>query len=84
MSNHIPSEYDVCDIREIIKTDDLVMFYDQKDLIDKLHFYLGHEEERQRMAAMGRRAALEKMTFKKLMERLMDEMPRLLEEQSRG
>lgn len=81
MSNYIPPEQDVCDIRKILNPEDFVMFYDKKDLIEKLHFYLEHKEERQHMIERERKVSLEKMTFKRLMERVMDEIPILLEEQ---
>lgn len=84
MSNYIPPDLDVCDIRKIIDPENFVMFYNKNDLIEKLHFYLGHEVERQQMADLGRRVSLKKMTFKNLMEHMMDEMPGILKDQIEG
>lgn len=80
MSNYIPPESDVTDIRKIIEADkDVVMFYNREDLIQKIHYYLEHEEARQEMIERGRKVALEKMTFDKLMERTLSEVARRLE-----
>lgn len=80
MSNYIPPEFDITDIRKIIEVDsDVVMFYNKEDFIQKIHYYLEHEEERQEMIRRGRKAALEKMTFDKLMEHTLDEVANRLE-----
>lgn len=81
MSNYIPPEADVCDIRKIVKADeDVVMFRTREDLIQKIHYYLEHEEERQEMIKRGRKAALEKMTFDSLMRRVLKTVGERLEE----
>lgn len=75
MSNYIPQEDDVTDIRKIITPGkDVVMFYDKEDLVKKLHYYLEHESEREKMARRGRVVALEKMTFDKLMQKTIAEI----------
>lgn len=75
LSNYIPEEDDVTDIRKIITVDeDVVMFYNKEDFIQKLHYYLEHEEERQVMIEKGRKAALEKMTFDSLLEKTLKEV----------
>lgn len=75
LSNYIPPEADITDIRKIVEVDkDVIMFFDREDLIQKLHYYLEHEEERKRMAAQGRKVALEKMTFGRLMEKMLKEI----------
>lgn len=58
---------------------DVVMLYNKEDFIQKIHYYLEYEEERQEMIRRGRKAALEKMTFDKLMERTLDEVAKRLE-----
>lgn len=76
MSNYIPPEEDVTDIRKIMKVDEeLVMFHDKRDFLQKVEYYLTHEEERKRMAEIGHKAALERMTFDELMERMIREIP---------
>lgn len=80
MSNYIPPESDVTDIRKIIEVgQDVVMFYGKEDLIQKIRYYLTEEEERTKMAERGRKAALEKMTFDILMERVINEVGTRLE-----
>ena len=73
LSNYIPEEEDITDIRRIITVgEDVMMFYDREDFIHKLHYYLEHEDERKKMIKKGRKAALEKMTFDGLMEKMLD------------
>lgn len=75
LGNYIPEEADVTDIRKLIEVDkDVIMFHSRDDLIQKLHYYLEHEEERQIMIEKGRKAALEKMTFDSLLNKTLDEV----------
>ncbi len=75
MCNYIPEEADWTDIRKILEVDkDVVMYYNQEDLIQKLHYYLEHEEERKKMAKRGREVALEKMTYDVLMQKVLNEV----------
>lgn len=81
LSNYIPETEDVVDIRKIVEIDkDLIMFYGKDDLLDKIHYYLEHEEERQLMIERGREVALEKMTFDILMKRTLSEVTMRLDE----
>ena len=85
LSNYIPEENDDVDIRKIIEVGkDVIMFYNREDLIEKLHYYLGHEDERQEMIKRGREAALEKMTYDVLMKRVLKEVAERLEENTNG
>lgn len=80
MSNYVPPEADAIDIRKIVKeNEELIMFYDKQDLLDKVKYYLTHEKERQKMAQIGKKAALERMTFDNLMERVIKSIPPILE-----
>lgn len=79
--NYIPEKMDVTDIRRIVEVGkDVEMFYDKTDLLEKITFYLEHEEERQMMIERGRKVALEKMTFQITMERTFSEIRKRLEE----
>ena len=72
MSNYVPPEVDVVDIRKIMNVgENLVMFYNKKDLIKKVKYYLEHDEERREMARRGREVALQKMTYDALMKRVI-------------
>ena len=80
ISNYIPEEEDAVDIRKIIEVGkDVVMFYNREDLIEKLHYYLEHDEERKKMAERGRKAALDKMTYDVLMKRVLEEVAKRLD-----
>lgn len=82
LSNYIPPEDDAVDIRKIVEVDkDVIMFYNREDLIQKLHYYLEHEEERKKMAKRGREVALEKMTFDVLMKKMLVETAKILEKE---
>ena len=84
MSNYIPPEEDVTDIRKVIKeNEEVVMFYDRADLLQKVDYYLSHEEERQRMAEVGHKTAQEKMTFDRLMEKVLAEVPQIIEKREK-
>ncbi len=79
MSNYIPPEEDCIDIRMIMKADEeVVMFYDKQDFLNKVEYYLSHEEERNRMAAIGQKVALERMTYDSLMKKVLKEVPERL------
>lgn len=79
MSNYIPPEIDAVDIRKVMKADEeLVMFYNKEDFLQKTEYYLTHEKERQRMIEIGHRIALEKMTYEKMMSRVISEIPEKL------
>ena len=78
LSNYIPEENDICDIRKMIPEGSFEMFRSKEELIDKLSFYLENDEERQKMAEKGRKAALETMTFDALMDKLLRIMPEYL------
>ncbi|MEG0962709.1 MAG: glycosyltransferase [Lachnospiraceae bacterium] len=72
LSNWIPEEADITDIRKIVKFGEEVDFFcNKKEFLDKIAYYLSHEEERKNMIEIGRKAALEKMTYKKLMEKVV-------------
>ena len=80
LANYIPLEFDFTDLRKLVEIDkDVIMFYNKEDLIEKLHYYLGHEEERQMMIARGRKVALEKLTNDALMKRVLKEVAERLE-----
>lgn len=75
LSNYIPPEEDITDIRKIVEVgQDVIMFYGKDDLIKKIHYYLEYEEERQIMIERGRKAALENMTYDILMERMLQKV----------
>lgn len=72
LSNSIPGSADGVDIRKIMTPGkDLVIFYDRKDLIKKVGYYLKNDEERREMARKGRETALKKMTYDALMDKVI-------------
>lgn len=82
ISNYIPPEEDAVDIRKILKLDgELIMFYNKTDFLHKIEYYLTHEKERKRMIDIGRKVALEKMTFERLMEKAIKEIPKRIAEE---
>jgi hypothetical protein len=72
MSNDVPMEEDAVDIRKMMaEGENLVMFHSRQDLLDKVAFYLSHEDERKQMAEKGRKFALEHMTYDGLMKKTL-------------
>lgn len=73
MSNYVPPEIDATDIRKILKEgENLVIFHNKQDLLNKVEYYLSHETERKQMAEKGRQAALESMTYDVLMRKMLE------------
>ena len=84
MANYVPPDVDRIDIRKIMTVgENLVMFYNRKDLIKKVRYYLKHEDERLEMARRGREVALSKMTYDALMKRVIDFIGNKLAERSK-
>lgn len=52
--------------------EEFACFADEKDMKDKIAYYLQHEEERKQVAANGRKKALELFSYEKQAGRLMD------------
>jgi len=49
----------------------LATYRDREEMIDKIHFYLKHPDIRERIAAFGRTEALERHTYLKRMEHML-------------
>ncbi|MDR1616233.1 MAG: glycosyltransferase [Syntrophomonadaceae bacterium] len=80
LSNYIPEADDAYPISKILKEDEeLVFFRNKTELIKKVKFYLENEEERQRMAEIGRKVCLEKMTYKALMRNMTEKLAEMAE-----
>lgn len=72
MSNYVPIEIDAVDIRKImVENENLIFFYNKHDLINKVGYYLIHEEERKQIAQKGRQVALENQTFGAVMDKML-------------
>lgn len=75
LANYIPPKADTCNIRDWLKEgEEMVFFKDKEDFLNKIQFYLEHEEERKRMVESGRKKALEKLTYQKFMENSIKEI----------
>ncbi|WP_035767606.1 glycosyltransferase family protein [Butyrivibrio sp. NC2002] len=75
LSNYIPKGDDLVDINLIMPEGTVVFFKNKQELIEKIHYYLEHEEERKNMAEIGRREALKRMTFDALIEKALNRLP---------
>lgn len=61
---YIPPEVDMLNFREnFIEDEHFVFFYDEKDLMDKLRYYLNNENERLRIVNNGRKRTAEVATY---------------------
>ncbi len=50
---------------------EVVLFYDMEDCLEKIDFYLAHEEKRKEIAAAGRIAVMERFGYRRQLERLL-------------
>ncbi|WP_026498557.1 glycosyltransferase family protein [Butyrivibrio sp. WCD2001] len=75
LSNYIPKGDDLVDINLIMPEGTVEFFEDKEELIEKIRYYLEHEDERKKMAEIGRGEALKRMTFDALMEKVIGLLP---------
>ena len=57
-------------VREFEDGRELVVFTDKQDLLDKAEYYLAHEEERRKIALAGRKAVMERFSYKTQLTRI--------------
>lgn len=80
---NIPPEYDVCDIRKFMELNkEVVLFESREDLIKKVDFYLNNEEERLKIIDNGKKKILSTLTYEKMMQNVISEVARRLEQQT--
>ncbi|MHC4512915.1 MAG: CgeB family protein [Planctomycetota bacterium] len=51
---------------------EVVVFHDGKDLLDKIHYYLAHEDERRRIATLGHARCLREHTWDHRLQAIFD------------
>lgn len=71
LANHIPEAEDMAALPKLFSEDEIAFFHNKESLIEKVRYYLTHEEERLQMAERAREKALEKYTFDALVEKMM-------------
>ncbi len=80
LGNYIPPEVDAVDVRKVLKEgDNLVIYHNKQDLLDKVEYYLSHETERRQMAERGRRVALKERTYTALMQNVLAVLRKFLD-----
>ncbi len=61
------------ELKEYFREDEeLVMFYGLEDCLEKIDYYICHEDERKRIAAAGRKAVEEKFKYKDQLVKLLN------------
>lgn len=79
LAHDIPSQFDIANAREyFVEGEELIYYYSKQDLLDKIAYYLGHEEERRKVIAAGRKRIYEDLTYEAMLERIMRELAELL------
>lgn len=53
---------------------DLIVYRDARELLDRIDYYLGHDEERERIAAAGQASALQRHTYRQRVARMVELM----------
>jgi tetratricopeptide (TPR) repeat protein len=60
---YLPPDSAIVDIKQdLVENEHFVFYHDKQDLLEKLDYYLKHEEERLRMVKKGRKRVLESLT----------------------
>ncbi|MGV3525751.1 MAG: glycosyltransferase family protein [Candidatus Sericytochromatia bacterium] len=67
------------EVRQVFRDGESCVLYDQDNLLERLDYYLRHEEERAQIAEAGYRIALD-YTWERHFERLLQQIPALLEQ----
>lgn len=84
ISNRPPTEVDAVSIFKLLKEgEDVVVFHNRKELIEKVQYYLTHEEERQQIIDRGREKALQNRTFDALMKHVIEFIQNTIEKQEK-
>ena len=50
-----------------------------KDLLDKIHYYLNHENEREKIVKAGQNRIAQDLTYEKILKRVIQETAQLIE-----
>jgi hypothetical protein len=75
LCNYIPPENDVADIRKILSEgEDLILYNGKQDLLDKVAYYLKHEDERIALAERARERITREVTHENNMKTLFETM----------
>lgn len=77
MECYVPPEADMTDRGQLEEGKELVLFRDKEDFLNKVQFYLNNEDERVRMAKVGREKALERLTYQGFMKHVIKEIGKM-------
>jgi len=73
LCRYVPPEKDWDHIGDyFVENEDFIFFYNEKDLTNKISYFLNHENERLKVAKNGLKKTLEKFSYKKAMENGLD------------
>ncbi len=80
IAHHIPEEFDLANAREYFKEgEELVYYYNKQDLLDKIHYYLNHDNEREKIVKAGQNRIAQDLTYEKILKRVIQETAQLIE-----
>ena len=80
IAHHIPEEDDAANARVyFVENKELVYYYNKKDLLEKIDYYLKHEEDRKKVIKAGQERIAADLTYDKMMERILKETSELIE-----
>lgn len=73
INSYVYPDEDISDIRKFFKEEkEMIFFKTKNDLVEKVKYYLENEEERNRMAQIGREISLKNFTYTGLANRFLD------------
>jgi hypothetical protein len=65
MVRYVPPEFDLLDIRDFLQEGEgFIFFHNPDDLIEKIKYFLQHEDEREQIVARGQKLVREKLTYR--------------------
>lgn len=81
IAHDIPEEFDLANAREYFaEGKELIYYYNKQDLLDKIDYYLQHQEERKRIIEAGQSRIRQDLSYEKLLERITKEAVELIEQ----
>ncbi|MEO5377435.1 MAG: glycosyltransferase [Magnetococcus sp. DMHC-6] len=73
LTRRVPKELDTSPILDYFQEgEDLILFDDEKNLLEKIRYYLTHESERQEIARRGQETALRHFGYDRLAQHIID------------
>lgn len=74
LSRRIPLEYDIMPIGSLLQEDTQIAFFDEKNLVERVNYYLNQDNERQQMAEAALLSVQKNHTYKQRAEHILTDV----------